>query len=209
VINRHAGLAMRAASALVLTLSAATMNATALAADNAAGTPAPPMCNPMDPQSLATQSCVNYQMSLFYLSMNSLLAGMSQSPSANAWYAGAGKTMLADVEADIARKLGQAEAWERCKGSSDPSCDAIKQQVTPLAKQMAFSQLVADTVVNAGVLINRLKDDSDMLRTMYPTGATEAIRAALQGIGMEIGKMNYSMGVMSNTMGRMGNIMPW
>jgi hypothetical protein len=95
-------------------------------------------------------------------------------------------------------------------------------QAEAMARQMTFGAMVAQTIVNAGLLVNRLREDSNELQK-FPGGPIGAIKyelelmnralAAVPAMPTEMNIMNRHMSVMAygmgSTMGRVGNVMPW
>ena len=78
----------------------------------------------------------------------------------------------------------------------------------------------SQTLENTGILINRLKEDSDFLRThrgLLNIGKElRMLNNALSSVPImaeEMRQMNVKMGVMTygvdSTMGRMGRMVPW
>jgi hypothetical protein len=109
---------------------------------------------------------------------------------------------------------------------------AIRQQNPGIdrqtAFQMAFARAEGQVFVDAGILLKRLREDSDAFRgKLKQGGGTNALLAGIENelarlnvalasvpaMAGEMNVMNRQMSVMSysvgSTMGRMGSVMPW
>jgi hypothetical protein len=101
-----------------------------------------------------------------------------------------------------------------------------------MAQQMLFMRAAAQVVVDASVVMKRVREDSDALHSKFHEagGPTLALNHVLAGIVEELQRLNVALaavpamagemnvmnrqiGVMAHgvgsTMGRMGNVMPW
>ena len=187
-------------------------------------------CDPMKPETMATQACTFEQTSQFFYTMNQLMVGMAQTEDVRRRIAQHPEWLEA-ARSRIVDQMSEGnpewrKKWDGCqKEQQDRQCQELLRMVEGAANQMAFGSLVAQTVVNAGKLVNRIREDSDEIRARTghvggPVGAValelERMNIALASVPAMVAQMdlmNRNMAAMSysmgSTMGRMGSIMPW
>ena len=187
-------------------------------------------CDPMNPATMQTQACVFEQTSRFFHTMNQLMVGMAQTEEVTRWihnnpiWVEQAKNGIVDQMSRQNPKF--RDQWNNCQQQPDnPKCQELLDMVDSAAKQMVFGGLVAQTFVNAGTLINRIREDSDEIRhrTGHVGGPVGAVALELQRMNIALASvpamviqmdlMNRNMASMTHsmgsTMGRMGSWMPW
>lgn len=165
-------------------------------------------CNPADITTMQTQKCALQQVSTLFMTLNQLMTGMVQTPRVQEWMQDPRWSEVLERAKQQFLQMGLPEA-----------------QAEAMARQVTFGGMVAETVVNAGLLVNRIAEDSDAIREATkdrggPIGAIShelskmnVVLAAIPAMATEMNVMNRQMSVMAygvgSTMGRMGNVLPW